>query len=335
MEKIWLQSYPPGVPAEISIDHVSSLVALFEESCRKYADKVAYVSMGREMTYRELDSLSRDFAGWLQAKGLKKGDRVALMMPNLLQYPVALFGTLRAGCAVVNCNPLYTPRELEHQLKDSGATAIVIVENFASVLQQVINQTAIKQVIVTQMGEILGGHKGVLVNFVVRHVKKLVPAWSLPQAINFTSALADGHRHGMDSVSLNHDDLAFLQYTGGTTGVSKGAMLTHGNITSNVMQAYNWIKPVVKEGEEFIITALPLYHIFALTANCLTFLMIGASNLLIANPRDIPGFIKEWKKYPITVVTGVNTLFNALLNNPDFAGLDFKTMKITLGPSAG
>ena len=331
MEKIWLQSYPPGVPAEISIDHVSSLVDLFEESCRKYADKVAYVSMGREMTYRELDSLSRDFAGWLQAKGLKKGDRVALMMPNLLQYPVALFGTLRAGCAVVNCNPLYTPRELEHQLKDSGATAIVIVENFAHVLQQVIKQTALKQVIVTPMGEMLGGLKGVLVNFVVRHVKKLVPAWSLPQAINFTTALADGRRHGMDNVVLTHDDLAFLQYTGGTTGVSKGAMLTHGNITSNVMQAYNWIKPVVREGEEFIITALPLYHIFALTANCLTFLMIGASNLLIANPRDIPGFIKEWKKYPITVVTGVNTLFNALLNNPDFVGLDFKTMKITLG----
>ena len=331
MEKIWLQSYPPGVPAEISIDHLSSLVDLFEESCRKFADKVAYISMGREMTYRELDSLSRDFAGWLQAKGLKKGDRVALMMPNLLQYPVALFGTLRAGCAVVNCNPLYTPRELEHQLKDSGATTIVIVENFANTLQQVIKQTVIKHVIVTPMGEMLGTLKGALVNFVVRHVKKLVPAWSLPHSISFTSALADGRRYGMDAVPLSHGDLAFLQYTGGTTGVSKGAMLTHGNITANVMQAYSWIKPVVKEGEEFIITPLPLYHIFALTANCLTFLMIGASNLLIANPRDIPGFIKEWSKYPITVVTGVNTLFNALLNHADFAGLDFSTMKVTLG----
>jgi long-chain acyl-CoA synthetase len=330
MEKIWLKSYPPGVPAEISIDHLPSLVVLFEESCRKYADKMAYVSMGREMTYRELDNLSRDFAGWLQSLGFKKGDRVALMMPNLLQYPVALFGTLRAGCVVVNCNPLYTPRELEHQLKDSGAKAIVIVENFANTLEQVVAKTEIKHIVVTPMGEMLG-IKGMLVNFVVRHVKKLVPAWSLPTSINFTSALAAGRRHGMDAVSLCHEDIAFLQYTGGTTGVSKGAMLTHANITSNVMQAYNWIKPAVKEGEEFIVTALPLYHIFALTANCLTFLMIGARNLLIANPRDIPGFIKDWSKYPITVVTGVNTLFNALLNHPDFAKLDFSTMNVTLG----
>ena len=331
MEKIWLKSYPPGVPAEISIDHLPSLVVLFEEACRKYADKMAYVSMGREMTYGELDRLTRDFAGWLQSLDFKKGDRVALMMPNLLQYPVALFGTLRAGCVVVNCNPLYTPRELEHQLKDSGAKAIVIVENFANTLEQVVARTDIKHIVVTPMGEMLGMAKGMLVNFVVRHVKKLVPAWSLPTSINFTSALASGRRHGMELVSLCHEDIAFLQYTGGTTGVSKGAMLTHANITSNVMQAYSWIKPAVKEGEEFIITALPLYHIFALTANCLTFLMIGARNLLIANPRDIPGFIKDWSKYPITVVTGVNTLFNALLNHPDFAKLDFSTMNVTLG----
>ena len=331
MEKIWLKSYPPGVPAEISIDHLPSLVVLFEEACRKYADKMAYVSMGREMTYGELDRLTRDFAGWLQSLDFKKGDRVALMMPNLLQYPVALFGTLRAGCVVVNCNPLYTPRELEHQLKDSGAKAIVIVENFANTLEQVVARTDIKHIVVTPMGEMLGMAKGMLVNFVVRHVKKLVPAWSLPTSINFTSALASGRRHGMELVSLCHEDIAFLQYTGGTTGVSKGAMLTHANITSNVMQAYSWIKPAVKEGEEFIITALPLYHIFALTANCLTFLMIGARNLLIANPRDIPGFIKDWSKYPITVVTGVNPLFNALLNHPDFAKLDFSTMNVTLG----
>ncbi len=330
MEKIWLQSYPNGVPAEIDIDHIPSLVALFEDACAKYADQVAYVSMGKEMTYRQLDEESQAFAGWLQAKGLKKGDRVALMMPNLLQYPVALFGTLRAGCVVVNCNPLYTPRELEHQLKDSGSVAIVIVENFAHTLEQVIAHTAIRQVIVTPMGEMLG-LKGIIVNFVVRHVKKLVPAWKLPGSIGFNSALASGRGHGWKPVSLNQEDIAFLQYTGGTTGVSKGAMLTHANIASNVTQAYNWIKPVVREGEEFIITALPLYHIFALTANCLTFLMIGARNLLIANPRDIPGFVKEWGKYPVTVVTGVNTLFNALLNNPDFEKLDFSTMRVTLG----
>ena len=331
MEKIWLQSYPKGVPAEIDIDHIPSLVALFEKACATYADKVAYISMGREITYRQLDAEATEFAGWLQAKGMQKGDRVALMMPNILQYPVALFGTLRAGCVVVNCNPLYTPRELEHQLKDSGATAIVIVENFANTLQQVIRHTAIKHVVVTSMGEKLGGLKGMIVNFVVRRVKKMVPAWHLPGAINFKTALAQGRRNGFQRVELVQGDLAFLQYTGGTTGVSKGAMLTHANIASNVTQAYNWIKPVVREGEEMIITALPLYHIFALTANCLTFLMIGARNLLIANPRDIPGFIKEWGKFPVTVVTGVNTLFNALLNNPEFAKLDFSTMRVTLG----
>ncbi len=331
MDRIWLQSYPAGVPADIDIEHIPSLVALLETACATYADKVAYLSMGKAMTYRELDEASRAFAGWLQSIGMKKGDRVALMMPNLLQYPVALFGALRAGCVVVNCNPLYTPRELEHQLKDSGATAIVIVENFAHTLQQAIGHSALRHVIVTPMGEMLGGLKGALVNFVVRHVKKLVPAWKLQGAIRFNAALAAGRRHGWQPVPLGQDDVAFLQYTGGTTGVSKGAMLTHANIASNVTQAHAWIKPVVRDGEEFIITALPLYHIFALTANCLTFLMIGARNLLIANPRDIPGFVKEWAKYPVTVVTGVNTLFNALLNNPDFAKLDFSTMRVTLG----
>ncbi|WP_415035896.1 long-chain-fatty-acid--CoA ligase [Azonexus sp.] len=331
MDKIWLQSYPKGVPADIDIDHIPSLVALFEEACRKFADKVAYISMGKEMTYGELDTRTREFAGWLQSIGLKKGDRVALMMPNLLQYPVALFGTLRAGCVVVNCNPLYTGRELEHQLKDSGAVAIVIVENFAHTLQQVIKKTAIRHVVVTPLGEMLGALKGTLVNFVIRRVKKMVPAWSLPGSIGFNAALAAGRRHGWQAVPLAQEDIAFLQYTGGTTGVSKGAMLTHANIASNVTQAYSWIRPAVREGQEFIITALPLYHIFALTANCLTFLMIGARNLLIANPRDIPNFIKEWGKYPVTVVTGVNTLFNALLNHPDFAKLDFSTMNVTLG----
>jgi long-chain acyl-CoA synthetase len=331
MDKIWLQSYPKGVPADIDIDHIPSLVALFEDACRKFSDKVAYISMGKEMTYGELDARTREFAGWLQSRGLQKGDRVALMMPNLLQYPVALFGTLRAGCVVVNCNPLYTARELEHQLKDSGAVVIVIVENFAHTLQQVIEKTAIRHVVVTPLGEMLGALKGTLVNFVIRRVKKMVPAWSLPGSIGFNAALAAGRRHGWQAVPLAQEDIAFLQYTGGTTGVSKGAMLTHANIAANVTQAYSWIRPVVHEGQEFIITALPLYHIFALTANCLTFLMIGARNLLIANPRDIPNFIKEWGKYPVTVVTGVNTLFNALLNHPDFAKLDFSTMNVTLG----
>ena len=330
MDKIWIKNYPPGVPEEISISHISSLVDLFEEACRKHADRVAYISMGKEMTYREVDNLSRDFAGWLQSLGFGKGDRVALMMPNVLQYPVALFGTLRAGCVVVNVNPLYTPRELEHQLKDSGAKAIVILENFATTLEQVLVKTDVKHVVVTPMGEMLGLLKGTLVNFVVRKVKKLVPAWSLPESITFTTALATGRRHGMDKVTMTREDLAFLQYTGGTTGVSKGAMLTHANISSNVMQAYSWIKPVVVEGEEFIITPLPLYHIFALTVS-LTFLMIGARNLLIANPRDIPGFVKEWSKYPVSVATGVNTLFNGLLNNADFAKLGFSSMKVALG----
>ncbi|MBL8432726.1 MAG: long-chain-fatty-acid--CoA ligase [Dechloromonas sp.] len=331
MEKIWIKTYPPGVPAEISIDHLASLVTVFEDACAKYDQQVAYISMDREMTYGELDRLSRDFAGWLQSIGLAKGDRVALMMPNLLQYPVALFGTLRAGCVVVNVNPLYTPRELEHQLKDSGAKAIVIVENFAHTLEQVIARTEVKNVIVTPMGDLLGLVKGALVNFVVRHVKKMVPAWSLPGSLNMNAALAAGRRHGAEPVKLGHADLAFLQYTGGTTGVSKGAMLTHGNIASNVMQAHAWIKPAVEDGKEFIVTPLPLYHIFALTANCLTFLMIGARNLLIANPRDMAGFVKEWGKYPVSVATGVNTLFNGLLNHPDFAALDFSTMKVSLG----
>ena len=331
MEKIWLQSYPKGIPAEIDIDHIPSLVALFDKACKTYADKVAYISMGREITYRQLDAEASEFAGWLQAKGMQKGDRVALMMPNILQYPVALFGTLRAGCVVVNCNPLYTPRELEHQLKDSGATAIVIVENFANTLEQVIARSAIKHVVVTSMGEKLGGLKGAIVNFVVRKIKKMVPAWHLPGAINFKTALALGRKNGFKAVPLGQDDLAFLQYTGGTTGISKGAMLTHANIASNVTQAYTWIKPVVREGEELIVTALPLYHVFALTANCLTFLMIGARNLLIANPRDIPGFVKEWSKYPVTVFTGVNTLFNAMVNNEAFRKLDFSSMRVTLG----
>ncbi len=336
MDKIWLKSYPAGVPVDIDPSRYGSLVDLVERSFKSYAGNVAYISMGVSITYAELDQLSRDFAAWLQAQGFKKGDRVALMMPNLLQYPICLFGALRAGCVVVNCNPLYTPRELEHQLKDSGATAIVIVENFAATLQQVIDRTVIRKVVVTSIGEMLGAIKGRLVDFALRKVKKMVPAWSLPGHISCAEALAQGRNASFKPVPLGHDDLAFLQYTGGTTGISKGAMLSHRNILSNVMQAGAWISPLVRDslhgkGSELIVTALPLYHIFALTANCLTFLVVGASNLLIVNPRDIPGFVKELKKYPFTVITGVNTLFNALLNNPDFAQLDFSTLRFTLG----
>ncbi len=330
MEKIWLKSYPPGMPETIDATRFSSLAAVFEQSCAKFTAQTAYLSMGKSLSFSELHAAARSFAGWLQARGVKKGDRVALMMPNVLQYPVALFGTLLAGAVVVNCNPLYTPRELEHQLKDSGATVIVILENFAHTLQAVIDKTALRHVIVTPLGEMLG-LKGVLVNFVVRHVKKLVPAWHLPQACNFSTALAEGRRHGFSAVPLGHDDLALLQYTGGTTGVSKGAMLTHGNLCANMLQAQAWIAWKLEEGKEVIITALPLYHIFALTANCLVFLMMGARNVLIANPRDIPHFVKEWAKYPVSVITGVNTLFNALLNNEDFRKLDFSSMKVTLG----
>ena len=330
MEKAWLKSYPAGVPAEIDVNEFKSIGQLFDRSVSKFRDRVAYINMGKSLTYGELDGHTRDFAAYLQSLGLPKGARVAVMMPNLLQDPICIYGILRGGYTVVNCNPLYTSRELEHQLKDSGAEAIVIVENFASVLQECIANTPLKHVIVTSLGDMLGFPKAAIVNFVVKHVKKMVPAWSLPGSVRFNDVLARGARLDFKTVEVGHEDIAFLQYTGGTTGVSKGAMLTHRNIIANLQQAHAWLKPFLPEGGT-IVTALPLYHIFALTANCLTFLMIGASNLLIANPRDIPGFIKEWKKYPITVVTGVNTLFNALLNNPDFVGLDFKTMKITLG----
>ncbi|MDX9706895.1 MAG: long-chain-fatty-acid--CoA ligase FadD [Azospira sp.] len=332
MDKIWLKSYPEGIPAEIDINTYKSVADLFEQGIAKYRDKVAYVSMGVEMTYGEVDRLSRDFAAWLQSElKLPKGARVALMMPNTLQYPVCMFGALRAGYVVVNCNPLYTPRELEHQLKDSGADVIVIMENFAATLAEVLGRTPVKHVVLTKMGDMLGGLKGAIVNFVVKNVKKLVPAYSLPRAQSLKSVLAKGAGADLKKVEIGHEDIAFLQYTGGTTGLSKGAMLVHRNIVGNVLQAYAWIKPAIKEGEECIITALPLYHIFALTANCFTFFQIGAKNVLIANPRDIPGFTKELAKYRFTVITGVNTLFNALLLNEDFCKLDFSSLKVTLG----
>ena len=332
VEKIWLQSYQEGVPAEVDLGEFQSLGEMFQNSVTLHRDRVAFINMGAEMTYGELDVLSRDFAAYLQTSlKLQKGDRVAIMMPNVLQYPVCMLGALRAGCVVVNCNPLYTPRELEHQLKDSGAETIVVLENFAHTLAHVIAQTSIKNVVIARMGDLLGFAKGALVNFVVKHVKKMVPAWRIPAAVDFGRAISQGAASGFTPVSVTQDDLAYLQYTGGTTGLSKGAMLTHGNILANLSQAHAWIKAELKEGEELVVTALPLYHIFALTANCFLFMRIGARNLLITNPRDLKSFVSDLAKYPFTVILGVNSLFNLLLNNEAFKTLDFSTLKITLG----
>jgi len=333
MDRIWLQSYQKGVPAEIDLSEFQSLGEMFGKSVAQYRDRVAYINMGVELTYGELDTLSRNFAAYLQSVlKLPKGARIAIMMPNVLQYPVCMFGALRTGYVVVNCNPLYTPRELEHQLKDSGAEAIVILENFAHTLEQVLARTPVKHIVMARLGDLLGFPKGLIVNLVVKYVKKMVPGWSLPRAVSFGAALAKGASAEFKPVAVTQEDLAFLQYTGGTTGVSKGAMLTHRNILANVTQAHAWIRPAIREdGKELVVTALPLYHIFALTANCFTFIKIGASNLLITNPRDIPGFTAELAKYPFTVITGVNTLFNALLNNDAFNALNFSALKVTLG----
>jgi long-chain acyl-CoA synthetase len=330
MERIWLKSYPPGVPAEIDTHQYASLVELFEKSIRAYADRPAFTSMGKTLRFSELDAMARNFGAWLQAKGLAKGARVAIMMPNCLQYPIAMFGTLRAGCVVVNVNPLYTARELEHQVNDSGAEAIVILENFASVLQQVRARTPLKHVVVTSLGEMLG-LKGLLVNLVVRKVKKMVPAYDLPGAVTFKQALAEGAGAKLVTPLLGHDDLAFLQYTGGTTGVSKGAMLLHRNVIAALLQYKAWLEPATGGERAVIITALPLYHIFSLTVNCLNMMVIGGENILITNPRDIPGFVKELAKHKFTMISGVNTLFNALLNHPDFAKLDFSQLRFALG----
>src|SRR5258705_1974358 len=320
MEKIWLKNYPQGVPAEIDRDRFASLRELFEQSVRDYGPKPAYTNMGRTITYNELGRLSRDFAAWLQnVGGLGRGDRVALMMPNVLQYPIAVFGALRAGLTVVNTNPLYTTRELEHQLNDSGATVIVIVENFAHVLSGVIARTNVKRVILTAVGDMLSFPKSAIVNFVVRQVRKQVPAYDLPQSVRFKDVLAQGAKLEVKHVEIGHEDIAFLQYTGGTTGVSKGAMLTHRNLVANVLQAESWMKPWISSNEEVVITALPLYHIFALTANCLVFVGAGGHNVLITNPRDFKGFVAELKKFAFTYISGVNTLFNALLHTPGFA----------------
>ena len=330
MDKIWLKSYPPGVPAEIDYSDYKSVGDLFEKCVKQFADRPAFHCMGKTITFAELDRQSAAFGAWIQSKGLAKGARVALMMPNVLQYPVCLYGTLRAGCTVVNVNPLYTARELEHQLKDSGAEVIVVLENFASVLQEVIAKTPVRHVVVASLGDMLG-LKGALVNFVVRNVKKMVPAFELPFAVRFNSMLSAGGGMSLKPVETGHEDIAFLQYTGGTTGVSKGAMLLHRNILANIAQSSAWLIPGLKGEVPIIITALPLYHIFSLTVNCLLMMKVGGMNVLITNPRDIPGFVKELANHRYNVITGVNTLFNALLNNPEFVAQDFSALRVCVG----
>ncbi len=335
MDKIWLRSYPPGVPAEIDYTRYRSLVHLMDEAFAKYAARDAYVCMDKFITYADVDRLSRHLGAWLQAQGLQRGARVALMMPNVLQYPIAIAAVLRAGFVVVNVNPLYTPRELEHQLNDSGAEAIVILENFAATLEKVIARTRVKVAVVASMGELLGGLKGAIVNFVVRNVKKMVPAYALPNAVRFKTALNEGAALRLQPVELGHDDIAFLQYTGGTTGLSKGAMLSHRNVIANLMQNEAWLQPAMDmpprvEALTFV-CALPLYHIFALTVCCLMGTRLGGLNILIPNPRDIPALVKELGKYKFNMLPAVNTLYNGLLNNPDFAKLDFSALKLCNG----
>ncbi|MGO4378832.1 long-chain-fatty-acid--CoA ligase [Pseudoduganella sp. RAF53_2] len=331
MEKIWLKSYPEGMPTEIDPSQYRSITHLMEEAFQKYADRNAYVCMDKFMTYAQLDQMSRQFGAWLQSKGLKPGARVAIMLPNVLQYPVAMAGILRAGYTVVNVNPLYTPRELQHQINDSGAEAILVLENFATTVQQVLGATPLKHVIVASMGELLGAVKGTIVNFVVRNVKKLVPAYSLPTAVTFKQVLSEGSRMTLKPAEIKPDDIAFLQYTGGTTGVSKGAVLLHRNVVANVLQNEAWLN-MKSDGEQMVfVAALPLYHIYSLTISAFMGMRTGGLNVLIPNPRDIPGFVKELSKYRVVVFPAVNTLYNALLNNPDFAKLDFSSYKIANG----
>jgi long-chain acyl-CoA synthetase len=335
MDKIWLKSYPDSVPAEIDCTQYRSVTHLLEESFQKYADRNAFVCMDKFLTYRELDKLSLQMGAWLQSKGLQRGARVAIMLPNVLQYPVAMAAILRAGYTVVNVNPLYTPRELQHQLIDSGSEAIIVLENFATTVEQVLPHTQVKHVIVATMGDLLGGLKGTIVNFVVRKIKKMVPAFSLPNAISFNKVLAEGSRLTLTPVQQGHDDIVFLQYTGGTTGVSKGAMLLHRNVIANVLQNEAWMAPVMTKEMRAtsmgFMCALPLYHIYSLTVSALMGMRVGGLNVLIPNPRDIPGFVKELSKHKIVVFPAVNTLYNALLNNADFAKLDFSSYKVCNG----
>ncbi len=330
IERPWLKQYKPGVPAEVGKLPHDSVAEVLVNSCKKHHDKVAYVNFGKSITYQELDDYSQQFAAYLQSK-FNTGDSIAIMMPNVLQYPIVVQAILRAGMVVTNVNPLYTPRELKHQLNDANAKAIIVIENTACTLAEVINETNIEQVITTTIGEMIGGIKGAIMDFMIKRVKKMVPPFSLPGAVKFKATLKAGQSLPYTPVKRSLDDIAFLQYTGGTTGVSKGAMLTNRNMVSNVTQTHLWISNEITSGQEVVITALPLYHIFALTANCLTFSQYGAKNILITNPRDMPGFVKELSQHKFTVITGVNTLFNGLLNTPGFADLDFSSLKFTLG----
>ncbi|GAB3367502.1 long-chain fatty acid--CoA ligase [Lysobacter rhizosphaerae] len=331
-ERPWLAEYPAGVPAEIDVNEFPSVVSVLEKAIDTYRDRPAFANLGKVLTYGDIDRLSRQFAAYLVGElGLKKGDRVAIMMPNCLQYPVAIFGTLRAGLTIVNVNPMYTARELKHQLVDSGASVLVVLDNFGHTVQEVVAETSVKQVITTGLGDMLGFPKGSIVNFVLRHVKKMVPDYDIAGATRFRDALVIGQLKTLPAVQIGSDDIAFLQYTGGTTGISKGAMLTHRNLVANMQQASAWINANIRMGEEIIITALPLYHIFALTANCLAFMKFGGLNYMITNPKDMPGFVKELKKVPFTAITGVNTLFNGLLNTPGFDQVDFSKLHLTLG----
>jgi long-chain acyl-CoA synthetase len=331
----WFERYPAGIPREIQMNEYSSVIHLFEDSCKKFGSRVAFENMGGKLTFAQVDERSRNFAAYLQTElNLKKGDRIAIQMPNLLQFPIAFFGALRAGLIVVNTNPLYTPREMEHQFKDAGVTAIVIVANFANSLQQIIGNTSIKHVIITELGDLLGGFKGTLVNLVVKHVKKMVPAYDLPKALRFNNILKAGASKKFTKVDVTNADIAVLQYTGGTTGISKGAQLSHGNIVSHNTMIKHWFKPYLEtkvSEADVIITAIPMYHIFALTVNGVLMFNTGVKSVLITNPRDIKGFVKELKKHKFTIFTGVNTLYNGLLNNPDFKNLDFSVFKGAIG----
>ena len=332
VEKVWLKSYPAGVPADIDVTEFPSIVTVLEHSCERFRHRPAFTNMGRTLSYADVDRISQHFASFLLNElKLKKGDRVAIMLPNLLQYPIAIFGALRAGLTVVNTNPMYTPRELKHQLNDSGAVAIVVLDNFASVLAEIAAETKLKHIVTTGIGDMLSFPKSAITNFMVKYVKKLVPDYNLPGSIRFNDALAIGAKRKPPVVDVGPEDIAFLQYTGGTTGVAKGAMLVHRNLVANMQQVSAWYDAAVKYGEEIMITALPLYHIFALTCNCLVFMKFGGNNVFITNPRDMAGFVKILSETPFTAITGVNTLFNGLLHTPGFDALDFSHLRMSMG----